>query len=382
MFFSENEKEAILRVKKAINEIKAGRMVILTDDEDRENEGDLVLAAEKVTPEAVNFMAKYGRGLICLTLMPERIEQLGLKMMVEDNSSRFNTAFTVSIEARKGVSTGISAADRAKTIKTAVAKDATPDDLISPGHVFPLKAQRGGVLVRVGQTEGSVDLARLAGLFPAGVICEVMNEDGTMARRDDLEKFCLEHKLTMLSVNDLIIYRLNHESLVKEKIHRKFPFEISGESVEMDVSIFTSPVSERELMAISLGKINEEEPILVRMHRGCHISDLFQIGRCNCGQVLQRSLEMIKEAGKGIIVYIDDGTFSLSECMNTHIIEPQDEDVLNTKKHNFGLGAQVLKELGVGKLKLITEHQYELAGIKAYGLEIVDRVSPVKGAVT
>jgi 3,4-dihydroxy 2-butanone 4-phosphate synthase/GTP cyclohydrolase II len=275
-------------------------MIILVDDEDRENEGDLTLAAEKVTPEAINFMARNGRGLICLSLAPEIVDRLKLPLMVRDNRSPFNTAFTVSIEARQGVTTGISAADRAHTILTAVADDAEPDDLVQPGHVFPLRARRGGVLFRTGQTEGSVDLARLAGLKPAGVICEVMNDDGTMARMPDLEKFAERHGLKIATVRDIIAYRMRNESFVHKVAETDLPTPFG----EFRIMAFVNDLDQYEHLALVKGKIDPQGEILVRVHSQCTTGDVFGSFRCDCGTQLQRAMEMVQAEGQGVILYM------------------------------------------------------------------------------
>jgi len=289
------------RIAEALEEIREGKMVILVDDEDRENEGDLCMAAEKATPEAVNFMAKYGRGLICLSLIEEKVEELQLPMMVSKNQSRFGTAFTVSIEARRGVTTGISAADRATTILTAVADDTKPEDLVSPGHVFPLRARKGGVLVRTGQTEGSVDLARLAGLTPAGVICEVMKDDGTMARMPDLEVFAKEHGLKIVTIADIIEYRMRNESFVHRAATTLLPSVHGGEFVAI---AYTNDIDTSQHIALVKGEINSDEEVLVRVHSECLTGDSLGSLRCDCGDQLHRAMEMVNDEGKGIVLYI------------------------------------------------------------------------------
>jgi 3,4-dihydroxy 2-butanone 4-phosphate synthase/GTP cyclohydrolase II len=287
------------KIAEALEEIREGRMVILVDDEDRENEGDLCMAAEKVTPEAVNFMARYGRGLICLSLLEEKVEELQLPMMVSKNQSRFGTAFTISIEARRGVTTGISAADRATTILTAVADDAKPEDLVSPGHVFPLRARKGGVLVRTGQTEGSVDLARLAGLTPAGVICEVMKDDGTMARMPDLEVFAEEHGLKIVTIADIIEYRMRHESFVHRAATTLLPSVYGGEFAAI---AYTNDIDTSQHIALVKGEINSDEEVLVRVHSECLTGDSLGSMRCDCGDQLHRAMEMVSDEGKGIVL--------------------------------------------------------------------------------
>ncbi|TMA17148.1 MAG: 3,4-dihydroxy-2-butanone-4-phosphate synthase, partial [Deltaproteobacteria bacterium] len=296
------EANALVRVEKALDELRAGRMVILVDDADRENEGDLVLAAQHVSPEAINFMAKHGRGLICLSLTEDQVRRLALPMMVQENESTYSTAFTVSIEAAHGVTTGISAADRATTIRAAINPDAKPADVVRPGHIFPLRARKGGVLVRAGQTEGSVDLARLAGLNPAGVICEVMNDDGTMARMPDLEKFSARHRVHIVGVGDVIQYRMQRERLVRRAVEARVPTEFGG---EMRCIAYENDVDNLHHVALVKGTWHPDEPILVRVHSKCLTGDIFGSQRCDCGPQLHRALQMIDEAGKGVLVYLD-----------------------------------------------------------------------------
>jgi 3,4-dihydroxy 2-butanone 4-phosphate synthase / GTP cyclohydrolase II len=372
MIFLKNEEESIKKVEKALLDIKNGKMIVLTDNEDRENEGDLCIAAEKITPEAVNFMAKYGRGLICLTLTSEHVEQLKLKMMVNNNESAYQTAFTISIEAREGVSTGISAKDRAHTILTAIDDNASPKTIISPGHIFPLKAQSGGVLVRIGQTEGSVDIARLSGLKPSGVICEIMNDDGSMARQKDLEEFCEKHDIVQISIKDLVTYRLIKEPLISENNKGVLPIKINGVVYNMEARVFSSSVHNTQFLALSLGEINDQKPVLVRMHHGCMVSDVFNVGNCDCGKTLRNSMELIAKEKKGVIVYIDSPDDSLSEYFSKHIIGDCEQQVIN---HNYGLGAQILRKLGVSQIKLMTHHDYKITGIKPYGLEVVEYIN-------
>lgn len=370
-----NVEEAVARVKAAIEEIRKGKMVVLTDHEDRENEGDLVMAAEKVRPEDINFMATYGRGLICLTLTPEQVRQLGLRMMVTENESPYNTAFTVSIEAREGVSTGISAADRAHTIHTAIAPDATTQHIISPGHVFPLRAQTGGVLVRAGQTEGSVDLARLAGLIPAGVICEIMNEDGTMARRDDLKRFCEKHGLVMCSVADLVQYRIQYEPLVTITGTAQMQMTFEGVTLPAETFVFSTPIAELEFMAIRIGVVTPDKPVLVRMHQSCMISDLFNFGRPSGKLQIDQSLRRIFSERCGVFVLMQNKSNSLCRCFDgTFTSHTETKNVAVTPETNYGLGCQVLKALDVGKIRLLTNSEQKFHGIRAYGLEVVERV--------
>jgi 3,4-dihydroxy 2-butanone 4-phosphate synthase/GTP cyclohydrolase II len=361
--------QAIRNVERALEEIRQGRMVIVVDDEDRENEGDLVMAAEKVTPEAINFMVKHARGLVCLTLTEERVRRLGLPMMVDENRSPRSTAFTVSIEARHGVSTGISAADRAHTILTAVAPDARPTDIVSPGHVFPLRAVPGGVLQRAGHTEGSVDLARLAGLSPYGVICEVMNDDGTMARRGDLEVFAKEHSLHLCSIADLIQYRLQRERLVRctrsgevklgsGRVWKAYTFGVEGDP--------------REFLALVLGEV-DQNPTLVRVHTGSLLGDVFGV-RQGARVLASEAVARIEAEGRGVLLFLparsgvgEDLAFHLGE----EVAPPMDNGAV---LREFGLGAQVLVELGLGKVRLLTNRPRKIAGLEGYGLEIVEEI--------
>ena len=370
----------ISTIEEALSDIREGRMVILVDDEDRENEGDLTMAAEQVTPEAINFMAKYGRGLICLSLTPDKIEQLGLKMMVTDNTSQFQTAFTVSIEARCGVTTGISAADRATTILTAVDDDCRPNDLVQPGHVFPLRARRGGVLVRTGQTEGSVDLARLAGLKPAGVICEVMNDDGSMARRPDLEIFSEEHGVKIVTVADIIAYRMRNERLVQRAATTKLP-TLYGDYTAI---AYTNSVDKLEYVALVMGDINPDDPILVRVHSECLTGDALGSLRCDCGDQLKGAMKLIQEEGRGILLYIpqEGRGIGLLNKLKAYELQDQGFDTVEANEElgfdadlrDYGIGAQILADLGVSKMKLMTNNPKKIIGLEGYGLTMVERV--------
>ncbi|MFO7155144.1 MAG: 3,4-dihydroxy-2-butanone-4-phosphate synthase [Pseudomonadota bacterium] len=363
---------AFEKVERAIAEIRAGRMVILVDDEDRENEGDLCMAAELVTPEAIAFMAREARGLICLALEEEKIRQLNLPMMVADNQSPFETAFTVSIEAAHGVTTGISAHDRAHTIRTAVRKDARPEDLVRPGHVFPLRARKGGVLVRSGQTEGSVDLARLAGLEPAGVICEIMNDDGTMARMPDLERFAEKHGLVIVSIADLIRYRLEKEKLVQR---------IEEEEVRLESGTFRGIVyrlvgDPRTHLALVMGEVAGDEPVLVRVQAMCTIGDVFGSTACPCGHNLRHSLERIAAEGRGAVVYLQkepEGGASPLRCARMR--EPDDGRRSTGPFRDYGLGAQILSDLGIRRLRVLTNSPKKMIGLEGYGLEVLEQVS-------
>jgi len=349
----------IATIEEAIEDIRQGRMVILLDDKNRENEGDLCMAAEKVTPEAINFMARHGRGLICLPITEERVKQLELPMMVSDNTSPFGTAFTVSIDAVENVTTGISAADRAETIIMAIADETMPQDLVTPGHVFPLQAKRGGVLVRAGQTEGSVDLARLAGLKPAGVICEVMKDDGTMARLPDLEEFAKEHSLKLVTIADLIQYRLSYDCLVYRVASAHLPTRLGG---DFEAVVYNTHVDQSEHLVLVKGKISPNEDTLVRVHSKYVPGDVFGFEFFDTGSVIKSSMEMISMEGKGILLYLQ------TEGKGMGPINRRREKERDFRE--YGIGAQILRDLGVHKMRLITTNPRNLVGLSGYGLEV------------
>lgn len=373
--------QSIERVQKAVADFRQGKMVILVDDEDRENEGDLVVAAEKITPEIINFMARFGRGLICLSLTEEQVERLSLPMMVANNTSKFQTGFTVSIEARLGVTTGISAKDRATTIQTAIQQQATPQDIVTPGHVFPLKARKGGVLVRAGQTEGSVDLARLAGLNPSAVICEIMKDDGTMARRADLEVFAKEHNLCIVSVADLITYRMSYESYVHLAAESRLPTQFG----EFQIKVFSNEIDDHLHIALVFGELSKNQSTLVRVHSECLTGDIFASLRCDCGHQLHAAMAQVAKEGSGVILYVrqEGRGIGLVNKIRAYQLQDQGRDTVEANEElgfesdlrDYGVGAQVLSALGIKKIRLITNNPRKIVGLEGYGLEVVDRVS-------
>ena len=373
-----NSSDQLARIEDAIAAIRAGEMVIVADDEDRENEGDLTMAAEKVTPEAINFMAKHGRGLVCLAMTPDRLDELEIPLMVSNNGSRFETAFCVGIEARERTTTGISAADRAATVLAAIDPATRPADLIRPGHIFPLRARKAGVLARAGQTEAAVDLARLAGLSPAGVICEIMNEDGSMARMPDLREFALRHKILLVTIADLITYRLRTDSVVSRVASAKLPTEYG----EFRLHAFENQIDKQTHVALVCGDLGDGRDVLVRVHSQCLTGDVLHSERCDCGAQLDQAMRRIGAAGRGVLLYLSQEGRGIGLANKIRAYSLQDEGLdtveanerlgFKPDQRDYGIGVQILREIGVRSMRLLSNNPRKLIGIEGYGLAVTE----------